>query len=74
MILETGSRSDLHLNMSVAEAFKLQAALTEALRRHLATNGMLSGETVDTGFTVVRNGQLIPSSLTVSVGDTNTGR
>ena len=69
MILDFDGSRGKCLEMSLAEAFKLQEALASAIRRHVMTNSMRSGETLDCPLTDVRDGQLYPSSLTIVVGN-----
>lgn len=54
------------LELTLDEAFQLQAALTAAMRSHVKTGGMVAGRDVGP-LTVVHNCNLMPGSLTVLV-------
>ena len=69
MILESGSsyKYAKTLDMTLVESLELQRALTEAIRRNVVTKGMIAGEEIKGGITVVENQQLYPGSLMVIV-------
>ncbi len=66
MILESTKTFGKVLEMNVLEALALQKALTEAIRRTIATKGMDSAEEVGP-LTIALDKTLLPSSLTVIV-------
>ncbi len=73
MILDTVGTNAQVLSITAEEAFELQQQLGELLRFYVVTNGMAGGKTLNVPLTLVRDKQLIHSSLTICI-DNSQGR